>query len=149
MATFYLNADGQHVERIYTGVGEYHDVIEDDRYMKQYRLDDNKVPIVCSMGDPSFAEQDRKVENTEIDNGIRVSTVFLMFDHNYGDDGDPILFETMIFPIDNYDSQDMERYCTWDEAVEGHWRWVKIYGGSKPITLDDCKTELDEGLFKL
>jgi hypothetical protein len=48
---------------------------------------------------------------------VRVSTVFLMIDHNWLD-GPPILFETMVFggPFDEW----QWRYHTWDEAVAGH-----------------------------
>ena len=46
-----------------------------------------------------------------------VSTVFLGMDHSF-DGGTPVLFETMIFGGE-YD-QFQERYCTWDEAEEGH-----------------------------
>ena len=50
-------------------------------------------------------------------NDVWVSTVFLGFDHNWGD-GPPLLFETMVFggKLD----QEQKRYSTWDEAVRGH-----------------------------
>lgn len=53
-------------------------------------------------------------------NGIRVSTVFLGLDHQWGD-GPPILFETMVF-IDGEGGHDYfcDRYATWDEAIMGH-----------------------------
>lgn len=49
---------------------------------------------------------------------VRVSTVFLGIDHNWSDEGPPLLFETMVFggPLD----QTMYRYSTWEEAVAGH-----------------------------
>lgn len=49
---------------------------------------------------------------------VLVSTVFLMVDHNYFDNGPPILFETMIFGglHDEY----QVRYRTKDEALQGH-----------------------------
>ncbi len=59
-----------------------------------------------------------------------VSTVFLGIDHRFSGDGPPILFETMIFegpefgPALDY----QERYCTWQEALDGHKRaieWLK------------------------
>lgn len=49
--------------------------------------------------------------------GITVSTVFLAFDHNFGD-GPPLLFETMVFGGD-LDGQQW-RTSTWDEAVQRH-----------------------------
>lgn len=62
-------------------------------------------------------------------NGIRVSTVFLHIDHNHLRDGPPILFETMLFNHEAYDWKDlgeMERYCTAQEAREGHARWCEV-----------------------
>ena len=48
----------------------------------------------------------------------RVSTVFLGLDHNMRANGDPVLFETMIFggPLDS----EQWRYCTYAEAERGH-----------------------------
>lgn len=47
---------------------------------------------------------------------IRVSTVFLGYDHGWH--GTPVLFETMVFggPLDG----EQERYHTWEEAEAGH-----------------------------
>jgi len=58
--------------------------------------------------------------------GCRVSTVFLGLDHSYCYDEvhEPVLFETMIFG-GKYD-QYQDRYCTWDEAIEGHKKAVKL-----------------------
>ena len=51
---------------------------------------------------------------------VDVSTIFMAMDHSFGDDGEPILFETMVFggEHDNY----QERYHTYDRAEEGHRR---------------------------
>ena len=48
----------------------------------------------------------------------QVSTVFLGLDHNFYNNGPPILFETMIFggPLDG----EQWRYATWKEAERGH-----------------------------
>jgi hypothetical protein len=54
--------------------------------------------------------------------GVMVSTIFLGLDHNFGD-GPPLLFETMVFSGRHAGVQ--ERYSTWDEAVDGHARWVE------------------------
>lgn len=54
---------------------------------------------------------------------VRISTVFLGIDHNFTFGGRPVLFETMTFG--NTDELE-ERYCTWDEAVEGHERAVRM-----------------------
>lgn len=48
---------------------------------------------------------------------VRVSTVFIGLDHQWGD-GPPLLFETMVFGgrLDDF----TDRYSTWDEAEAGH-----------------------------
>lgn len=62
--------------------------------------------------------KNRIVAKTEISSNIRVSTIFLGIDHGFGDEGPPLLFETMVFggPADST----MERYSTWNEAEQGH-----------------------------
>lgn len=68
-----------------------------------------------------FAKADRRVAEDWIGK-TRVSTVFLALDRNYFDEGDAILFETMVFPSDQWDI--MERYATWKEAEAGHKKIV-------------------------
>jgi len=56
-----------------------------------------------------------------------VSTVFLGLDYSFGiDRGAPVLFETMVFRNDsgNDSGEECERYCTYQEAVDGHKRMV-------------------------
>lgn len=97
-----------------------------------YTLDDNHQPQPCTMMQWAAGYEERTkrgvkssrhVDLTVFKNGTRVSTVFLGMDHGWGD-GEPVLFETMIFdgPHDGY----MERYYTWDEAIQGHQRAVKL-----------------------
>lgn len=73
-----------------------------------------------------FETMDRQVAD-DIINDCRISTVWLGNDHNYFNDGPPLLLETMIF--DKGESLNyLDRYTTWDEALEGHQRavqWVK------------------------
>jgi hypothetical protein len=77
----------------------------------------------------SYETGERRVAETEIADGIRVSTVFLALDHNYtnfgiGERETPILFETMCFDdygsIDDEELQLFQRYATRAEALEGH-----------------------------
>ena len=70
-----------------------------------------------------FEDADRSVASTVLENGVRVSTVFLGLDHNFGS-GEPVLFETMIFggKHDKY----QERYATWGEAEAGHKQAVEF-----------------------
>ncbi|QQX80814.1 hypothetical protein JK628_02780 [Shewanella sp. KX20019] len=49
---------------------------------------------------------------------VRVSTVFLGLDHNWYDNGKPIIFETMVFG--GIRDGAMIRYRTWDDAKVGH-----------------------------
>ena len=61
----------------------------------------------------------------------RVSTVFLGLDHRFWGEGQPILFETMIFGGPFNDNQTMycdyqERYCTWGQAETGHEAALKM-----------------------
>ncbi len=64
----------------------------------------------------TFESQDRVVEKTKIGD-VDISTVFLGLNHRYGE-GEPLLFETMIFGGEDDGYQD--RYSTWDDAVKGH-----------------------------
>ncbi len=69
-----------------------------------------------------FEKADRHVAKDDIGE-VRVSTIFLGLDHNFNDEGTPILFETMVFEGKLHGEQ--ERYCTWKEAEEGHKVMVK------------------------
>lgn len=88
--------------------------------MTEYYILDGKEPI--EMPDAitwaaQFERADGIVEQTILSQGIRVSTVFLGLNHQWGD-GPPLLFETMIFGGEH--DEDQWRYSTWDEAVAGH-----------------------------
>ncbi len=86
--------------------------------MKFYILDGH-TPVECNdimVFGQWFEDADRSVASTDIGD-IRVSTVFLGIDHNFVG-GTPILFETMVFGLD--DDEMCDRYATWAEAVIGH-----------------------------
>lgn len=70
-----------------------------------------------------FETADRVVFQTEVRGGL-VSTVFLGIDHNFSDDGPPILFETMVF-MDG-EASDMRRCSTWLEAEAQHHAVVEM-----------------------
>lgn len=61
---------------------------------------------------------DRRVADDYPAAGIMVSTVFLGLDHNFGERGPPLLFETMIFG--GAHSQWQRRCSTWDQALKMH-----------------------------
>lgn len=69
-----------------------------------------------------YEKANRHVAKDEI-GPFFVSTVFLAFDHSWGD-GPPLLFETMIFgPADD---EYQERCSTWAEAEAMHARAVAV-----------------------
>lgn len=63
-----------------------------------------------------FRAGGRIVRKTPLPGGVEVSTVFLGLDQRFDEGGPPVLFETMVFP----ECDRMERYCTLDEAEQGH-----------------------------
>jgi len=63
-----------------------------------------------------FESQDRRVAKDTI-NGVDISTVFLGLDHQYGE-GEPLIFETMVFGGEL--DQEQDRYSTWEQAEAGH-----------------------------
>ena len=94
-------------------------------YNGRYILEGH-IPVPCEdlmeWGD-WFQKADRHVAETTIKPDVSVSTVFLGLDHNHAGNGEPVLFETMVFGGEN--DQDMDRYSTWEEAVAGHKKMVK------------------------
>jgi hypothetical protein len=93
--------------------------------MNWYKINDDKTTEQLPEGTyPSYedcTDENRRVGDNTV-NDIRVSTVFIQLDHNWDPDGQPLLFETMIFGGE-YDN-DMWRYTTWNEAKAGHERIV-------------------------
>ncbi len=70
------------------------------------------------------ANEKRIVSQVKLENGVRVSTVFLGIDHNFCMDGPPLLWETMIFggPHDQWE----ERYSSLEDALLGHLQAVEL-----------------------
>ncbi len=70
-----------------------------------------------------FASADRQVADTWIGD-VRISTVFLGIDQNPFPQGDPALFETLVFVADS--TSHMNRYFIWEEAEAGHAEMVAL-----------------------
>jgi hypothetical protein len=90
----------------------------------------------------SFEERDSRKVKFDSFSGkekMNVSTIFLGIDHNFETEGDPVLFETMIFG--GYYGEYQMRYCTWDESEKGHVEAVKMI-------LEKARHEDDELLIK-
>ena len=101
--------------------------------MSRYYILDGHELIACDLMTWArwFESTDRHVRQT-IQGDVSISTVFLGLDHGYGDgDEPPVIFETMVFQDDYGDN--MERYCTWEEAEAGHARWVAKVFKPTPI----------------
>ncbi len=87
-----------------------------------YTLDKNNEVIPVTKEREYWSIRDdperRRVGDTKKD-GYRISTMFVCFDFNVGE-GDPLVFETKIFPEGSYDEKYLRRYHTWAEAEQGH-----------------------------
>jgi len=77
----------------------------------------------------------RRVDLTEINDDVRVSTVFLGINHNFSFDEDnpPVLFETMVFGGEYSDRG--WRYTSYGQAKRGHWEIVDCIKAGKPPQL--------------
>lgn len=87
-----------------------------------YKLDENKNAVPCDASEwlapTKSTTEARRVAESYI-GPFRVSTVFLGVDHAHGN-GAPLLFETMVFIIDDPIDTYSRRYSTWTEAEKGH-----------------------------
>lgn len=79
----------------------------------------NKVPVPTDNFLELPMSSERQVKS-EIINEFVISTVFLCLDHQYDQDGPPLLFETMIFPLGTFTNIFSQRCSTWDQALEMH-----------------------------
>lgn len=81
--------------------------------MKLYKLINN-IPVLCEFDEIQMSD------NTICHNqfgDVEVSTVFLSWDHSFGD-GEPVLFETMVFGGEYNEYQ--LRYTSYLDAIRGH-----------------------------
>lgn len=69
-------------------------------------------------------EQFNRVVKQETIGTVKVSTVFLGLDHQFGN-GAPLLFETMTFGTPD-EEQMCERCSTWEQAEEQHERVARL-----------------------
>lgn len=70
------------------------------------------------------------VAQDELPSGVRISTIFLGLDYNFGD-GPPLIFETMVFPANSWADGDCERCSTYNQAVEQHEKMKTKYNKEK------------------
>src|SRR5215831_16300125 len=70
----------------------------------------------------------KRVDETTLPNGMWVSTVWLGLDHNFSNQGPPLIFETMVFKSKTDMTEiDMDRYATEADAIVGHQLMVEKY----------------------
>lgn len=109
-----------------------------DRPILTYILEDKK-PVPCKdllqwslwIDDPKNIQ----VAFTEYQ-GIQISTVFMGRNSSVYSDL-LVLFETMVFGSKSLMDEYSQRYCTWEDASDGHWAIVAlIKSGITERTID-------------
>lgn len=99
-----------------------------------YILDGKKVVPTDLMSWARWFEKsgsDRVIASTNVGQ-VRVSTVFLGLDHQFGN-GPPLLFETMVFDApDSFNDIYCERCSTYDEAEKMHKDAIKWARNNEP-----------------
>lgn len=73
------------------------------------------------------------IKQTRATDGKFISTVWLGTDHNYLDDGNPIIFETMVFEAGGGVDLACQRYETEEEALLGHDNLVSLIENNQPF----------------
>jgi hypothetical protein len=73
-----------------------------------------------------FAQTERRIVAKTLIGDVKVSTVFLGMDHSFGDDGPPLLFETMIFSDNTALDDHQTRCCTWGQAEQMHEEAIRL-----------------------
>lgn len=89
--------------------------------MRCYDRDGEPMDIL----DPRLVDRNyKRIDETHLEDGKWISTVWLGIDHRYGD-GPPLIFETMVFTADGeWGELDMQRYSTEEAARAGHVEMV-------------------------
>jgi hypothetical protein len=97
--------------------------------MSTYIIDDNHntIPVNFQEWGVWMTKNDSKriLRKTFVSEDVEISTVFLGLDHNFSGDGNPVLFETMIFGGER--DGEMYRYHTYDEAMTDHQAIIKTF----------------------
>ena len=94
--------------------------------MSEYH-DRNGDAITADQWAALFRDQAYKRVASDELGDIFVSTVWLGLNHNFDPDGEPLIFETMIFGGTH--DEDQWRYSTEAEALEGHAAAVLLASG--------------------
>jgi len=106
--------------------------IMNENWCGTYKLDENRNAIPCSTIEWGEQHEQMRRDCTkhvadETIDDKRISTVWLGLDHQWNENGPPLIYETMVFNGDPHEIY-CKRYSTWQEAEKGHHRavqWVK------------------------
>ena len=88
-----------------------------------YYILDGKTPVAIDIekNARTYMEGNRRILRTETRSGHLISTVFLQIDHNFNEQGPPVLFETMIFKDgEGYHDLYCRRFSNYDDAITNH-----------------------------
>lgn len=104
-----------------------------------YTLDSRGNPVKSDIGSGfTLSPEERTVAASKFDDAT-LSTVFLQLDHSFGS-VNPILYESLWFggPFDG----EMRRYCTKEEAIQGHNDMLLDYAEKtgKKVLLEKLKS---------
>ncbi len=93
-----------------------------------YKLELGRFPVPCSWYEAGVLLSNyhgRCVAHDMLASGHRISTAFLVFDHNVLGNGPPVLWNTIVTdPRGN--ERIYGRYSTFEEALEGHTSAVSV-----------------------
>jgi hypothetical protein len=109
-----------------------------------YALDENKKPFPISIEDLAevYGDTNSRVTKQDTIGDVMISTVFLVIDHRFSGEGDPVLWETMIFggKHDGY----QERYTSHEEALKGHERSINLVLGDDEKKIEKIDVKIDK-----
>jgi len=96
-------------------------------------FDKNGNPMTLMEWSDKFSDLDYKVVAKDSNDKWAVSTVWLGINHNFAGAGPPLIFESMVFPLDSFEDQDCRRYSTLDDALAGHAELVSEWLVKSPV----------------
>lgn len=100
--------------------------------LKFYDWEGNRIGI----GQYAELKQTKFRVASDSNDSVRISTVWLGLDHRFGEDGPPLIFESMVFPQGSYEEIVCRRYATEEEARRGHADLVAEYLTDAPDVPD-------------
>jgi hypothetical protein len=104
----------------------------------------NNIPIAVSdyrTWSEWMSKNNKDIAKSTIDDYF-ISTIFLGINHNFFDEENPILFESMVF--EHQEPIGCRRYTTWSEAKQGHEDFVTKYTELKEKSIQMAKDLLEQ-----